>query len=133
MTTIHASADHCEKREPVFQRKRDADWNPRGLWIVRDHGDHFVSTAKNFDIPYSKVLARAAEKFESIAIDADVLGGTPRISGTRVPVYMILDAIEHYGNLDGAMISYPQLSRDQISQAVCFATEVLEHPVEHES
>jgi uncharacterized protein (DUF433 family) len=44
---------------------------------------------------------------------------------------MILDAIEHYGDLAGAMKSYPQLSLNQIKDAVCFSAQVLEHPVEY--
>jgi len=46
---------------------------------------------------------------------------------------MILDAIEHYGDLPGALKSYPQLSLGQIKEAVCFAAQVLEHPVDYES
>jgi uncharacterized protein (DUF433 family) len=84
-------------------------------------------------MPFTSVLTRAAAKFGCIAIDPETLGGTPRISGTRIPVYMILDAIEHYGELGGALKSYPHLSLEQVKEAVCFAAEVLEQPVEHES
>jgi uncharacterized protein (DUF433 family) len=95
--------------------------------------DGFISTAKDFDVSFSVVLRKAAKEHDCIAIDDEILGGTPRISGTRIPVYMILDAIEYYGNLEGALKSYPQLSIDQVKEAVCFAGEVLEHPVDYES
>lgn len=95
--------------------------------------ERFISTAKDFDMSFSSVLEKAASRYDSIAIDSEVLGGTPRIKGTRIPVYMILDAIEHYGKLTGALKSYPHLTMPQVKDAVCFAAEVLEHPVEYES
>jgi uncharacterized protein (DUF433 family) len=80
--------------------------------------------------PYSSVLERAAIRFPGISLDPDTLGGTPRIAGTRIPVYMILDAIEYYGDLAGAIKSYPNLSLNQVKEAVGFAVYVLEHPIE---
>jgi len=88
---------------------------------------------KNFDIPFSTVLERALDAFPSIAMDSDVLSGTPRIAGTRIPVYMVLDAVEFYGTMEGALKSYPDLTKQQIKDAVAFAGAILEHPVEHES
>ena len=95
--------------------------------------DHFVSTGKNFSVPFSSVLDKAKQHFVHIAIDENVVCGSPRIAGTRIPVYMVLDAIQHHGDLDGALISYPQLSREQVREAVRFAAEVLEYAVEYES
>jgi uncharacterized protein (DUF433 family) len=65
-------------------------------------------------------------------MDEEILGGTPRIAGTRIPVHLVLDAVEHYGDLDGARKSYPQLSLEQIKEAMGFAEAVLEHPVDDE-
>jgi uncharacterized protein (DUF433 family) len=31
------------------------------------------------------------EEFDSVAVDEDTLGGTPRFPGTRVPVYALVD------------------------------------------
>ncbi len=39
---------------------------------------------------------------------------------------MVLDAVEHYGNLEGALKSYPDLSMEQVKQAVSFSAYVLE-------
>jgi uncharacterized protein (DUF433 family) len=95
--------------------------------------ERFISTAKDFDVSFGSVLEHTASQYLNIAIDAEVLGGTPRISGTRIPVYMVLDAIEYYGRLDGALESYPQLSIEQVKDAVSFAGDVLELPVDYES
>jgi uncharacterized protein (DUF433 family) len=65
-------------------------------------------------------------------MDEEILGGTPRIAGTRIPVYMVLDAVEYYGDLEGARRSYPQLSLEQVKEAVGFAGALLEHPVDYE-
>jgi uncharacterized protein (DUF433 family) len=112
---------------------KDFEWNNRSAWVSRCTWRHPVSTAKDFSAPFSSVLENAANHYDHISIDREVLGGTPRISGMRIPVYMLLDAIEHYGNLEGVLTSYPTLTEEQVSQAVCFAAEVLEQPVDHET
>jgi uncharacterized protein (DUF433 family) len=94
--------------------------------------DRFISTAKDFEVSFSSVLHEAASRYSSIAIDDEIIGGTPRIAGTRIPVYMVLDAVEYYGELEGARKSYPQLSLEQVKEAVSFAGSVLEHPVDYE-
>lgn len=124
----NAKQNKCD--DETFFRPSDSR-HERGYWPKCR--ERFISTAKNFEVSFSSVLTAAASHHPFIAIDEEILGGTPRISGTRIPVYMILDAIEYYGDLEGAMKSYPQLSLDQVKEAVCFAGEVLEHPVDNES
>ena len=124
----------CERDEewadiPSHSRSRE-DWRSRD-YRPRCASHRPISTAKNFSDPFLSVLQRAAKHYQHIDIDPEILGGTPRITGTRIPVYMILDAIGHYGNLDGALTSYPHLTKDQVSEAVGFAAEVLENPVDH--
>lgn len=95
--------------------------------------ERFISTMKDFEVPFCSVLQRAAAHYSHIAIDDEILAGTPRIAGTRIPVYMVLDAVEHYGDLEGARRSYPQLTIEQVKEAVNYAGTVLEHPVDYES
>ena len=87
---------------------------------------------KDFDISFSEVLERALPGRPSVAIDWNVLGGTPHIGGTRIPVFMVLDAIEYYGTLDGALKSYPNLTIEQVKDAVNFASAVVEYPIDYE-
>ena len=118
----------CREEE---QYRHNTPWHcGERRWRIQDQ---IISTAKDFDVTLSSALETAARHFHCIAIDSDTLGGTPRIAGTRIPVYMILDAIEHYGDLAGALKSYPHLSIGQVKEAVCFAAEVLEHPVDYET
>jgi uncharacterized protein (DUF433 family) len=115
----------CEDASSPFWPSRTARRFPKCR-------ERFISTAKDFDVSFESVLQKAASHYNCIAIDSEIIGGTPRIANTRIPVYMVLDAIEYYGNLDGALTSYPQLSLAQVREAVCFAGEVLEHPVEYQ-
>lgn len=113
------------RSRPFLKRKKDE------LWLR--HGDECNTLEKNFDVPFSAALRRALEAFPSIEMDSDVLSGTPRIAGTRIPVYMILDAIEFHGDIAGVLKSYPGLTKEQVKDALSFAGAVLEHPVEYES
>jgi uncharacterized protein (DUF433 family) len=88
--------------------------------------------SKDFDVPISDVFERSLKGRPSIAVDYEVLGGTPHIAGTRIPVFMVLDALEYYGSLEGVLKSYPKLSADQVKDAVSFAAAVTEHPVDYE-
>lgn len=86
---------------------------------------------KDFDISLGDVFERSLQGRPSVEIDSEVLGGTPHIGGTRIPVFMVLDAIEYYGSLNGAQKSYPNLTIEQIKDAVSFAAAVTEHPVDY--
>jgi uncharacterized protein (DUF433 family) len=94
----------------------------------RYRGRSRFPTAKDLDVPFSSVLNSALEKSKHVDINYGILGGAPRIKGTRIPVYMILDAIEFHGNLKGAIKSYPELTMEQVRDALLFAANVLECP-----
>ena len=85
-------------------------------------------TAKHLEVPFSTVLQCTLEHSKHVSMDYGILGGAPCIAGTRIPVYMILDAIEFHGDLAGAIKSYPELSMEQVRDAVLFAAGVLECP-----
>jgi uncharacterized protein (DUF433 family) len=85
-------------------------------------------TAKHLDVPFSTVLQCALEQAKFVDMDYAILGGAPRVAGTRIPVHMILDAIEFHGDLDGTIKSYPELTIEQVRDAVLFAANVLECP-----
>lgn len=101
-------------------------------WSEDSHPGECGLSSKDFDIPLSTALRKALESFPSITMDDDVLCGTPRIAGTRIPVYMILDAVEYYGTIQGVLTSYSHLTMDQVKDALSFAAALLEQSVEHE-
>src|SRR5437773_2261825 len=121
MTTINTSLQELND-----DRRRE--W---GLYLVNDdargHSHEGVTNkwAKDFSVAFSDVLHRAMQLCPSIAMDNNVLSGTPRIAGTRVPIYMVIDAVKFYGTVNGALTSYPQLTIDQVREALSFAAQVL--------
>ncbi len=124
----------CHQRKDIsvlhtFRSRQNSDER----WFEDNHEDECGFSGKDFDLPFSTALRKALELFPSIAMDAHVICGTPRIAGTRVPVYMVLDAVQYYGTIQGALTSYPQLTIEQIKEALSFAGALLEQPVEHES
>ncbi len=89
-------------------------------------------TEAGYELPLFSVFQAAAAKCRFISMDPEVMAGAPCITGTRIPVYMILDAIEFYGNLEGAIRSYPRLTLEHVQDAVSFAKLVLECPIDDE-
>lgn len=58
----------------------------------------------------------------------DVLGGKPRIEGTRIGVHMIAESIREGTHTVGTtLVGYPDLSREQVEQALEYYDE---HPEE---
>ncbi len=78
-----------------------------------------------------EVFSIAEEQIPSITVQRGLVGGNPCIRGTRIPVYMVLDAIEYHGSLRGVLKSYPQLNIEQVKDAVRFSKIALECCVEH--
>jgi uncharacterized protein (DUF433 family) len=102
-------------------------------WPFGDNHKHECgSFGKDFGVSFGSVLKKAAHDCPSIAMDYNVLSGSPRIAGTRIPVYMVLDAVQYHGNVEGARVSYPELTIEQVKDALSFAGAVLEQPIEHE-
>jgi uncharacterized protein (DUF433 family) len=131
--SIRAKENHAARCD-FFSRHRTARrLRPDDAWSFSDnHLGECMSLGKDFSTSYDTVLKKAAEEHPSIVMDYDVLCGSPRITGTRIPVYMVLDAVQYYGDVKGALTSYPQLTIEQVKEAISFASVVLEQPIEHE-
>jgi uncharacterized protein (DUF433 family) len=92
-----------------------------------------IASAKNFAASYAAVLQSAKQLCLFVDIDEEVLGGTPRIGGTRIPVYRVLDALNEYGSINEVLSVYGSLDKAQIHDAIQFAARVLEFPVAYEA
>ena len=67
-------------------------------------------------------------KTSAIVRTPDVLGGEPRIDGTRIGVHMIGESIREGPHTIGTILAgYPDLSREQVEQALDYYDE---HPEE---
>jgi uncharacterized protein (DUF433 family) len=73
-----------------------------------------------------EAFAVAEKQVPSIVVRRGLMGGNPCIKGTRIPVYMILDGVEYYGNLKDVLKSYPQLTIQQVKDAVRFSKIAME-------
>lgn len=114
---------------PHHRRKQE----PRGR-TLQDHASEFGEQAvetsiSEYPIALVKRFKEAMNRCPaSISIDVDVMDGQPCISGTRIPVRSILRAIEHYGSIEGAMVCYPDLTAQQVQDALFFSQVILELP-----
>jgi len=66
-----------------------------------------------------------------ISIHAEIMGGTPCIQGTRIPVYIILDNVAAGKSFQEIIENYPTLRREDIQAAIRFSshlTSTLAHP-----
>lgn len=116
--------------ESLLSRK--LDWLATRQQHLNFVGVYAEEEERSYSLPLVEVFRRAAFEVQSISINSEVMAGAPCIDGTRIPVYMILDAVEHTGNLEGALESYPRLTLQQVKDAIGFAKLVVECPIEHE-
>ncbi|MEK7558753.1 MAG: DUF433 domain-containing protein [Patescibacteria group bacterium] len=63
---------------------------------------------------------------QKIVVDPKILGGKPVISGTRIPVYMILELLAT-GASEKKILKdyYPQITKDAILAAVKYAAKTV--------
>jgi uncharacterized protein (DUF433 family) len=58
---------------------------------------------------------------KTVAIDKDVLGGTPCFKGTRIPVHDIAAMVANGDQRSAVLKAFPQLTSEQIDLAVLYA------------
>ncbi|MEM1306974.1 MAG: DUF433 domain-containing protein [Pseudomonadota bacterium] len=49
-----------------------------------------------------------------ITVSADMMGGTPVFTGTRVPVYILFDYLGEGETIDAFLAQYPTISREHV-------------------
>lgn len=54
----------------------------------------------------------------TISKDAEILGGTPVFSGTRVPVRILLEYLEAGDSIDEFLDNHPTVSRSQVTEVL---------------
>ncbi len=63
-----------------------------------------------------------------IAIDPAVCGGRPHFTGTRVPVYVVLESLANRETWDDIKADYPSLTPDDIRSALEYARNIADVP-----
>ena len=94
--------------------------------------DKLVIAQANDDDAWEKPIRVNREKMFSlvspIAVDKEVLGGTPVFRGTRVPISALLDNISAGLTLNEFLENFPTVTRGQALQVLdYFKQTVLQH------
>ena len=63
-----------------------------------------------------------------IVSDASILGGTPVIEGTRIPVYLVLDYLADGYSVGDILSDFPHLTAEDISAALEYASQLAREP-----
>jgi uncharacterized protein (DUF433 family) len=118
--------------DPYFQKLGIVNWmlHRQSAFIQVTIGAANDSDPWAYSLPLRDAFDVAIKECPHISINPDVMAGAPCITGTRIPVYVVLEAIERHGTLKGAVTSYPQLNVEQVRDALTFAKIVVECPVE---
>ena len=68
--------------------------------------------------------------FDRIVSDPQILSGKPCIRGTRISVQMILEWMASGANRDTIVQSYPQLTVEDVEQAIRYAAHSVQTEIE---
>ena len=61
-----------------------------------------------------------------ISIDPEICHGKPCIRGTRIPVYIILEMLEHGLTIHEILEEYPHIEEADIKACIAFAKRLVE-------
>lgn len=67
------------------------------------------------------------ELLKRIVSDPETLHGKPRITGTRIPVYLIVSMIAAGETIESILANYPSLSAEDITAALHYAARLTEY------
>ncbi len=62
---------------------------------------------------------------QRIIVDPHILGGKPVISGTRIPVDLVLEKLAHSVDLNGLLHDYPRLTKADIQAVLFYARDMV--------
>lgn len=98
---------------------------------LKTHAVEYGEQTSDADSGYPEAILKRFEDAmkrcpSSISIDSNVMDGQPCVAGTRIPVRSVLRAIEHYGSIEGAVECYPNLTTQQVQDALFFSQVILE-------
>jgi uncharacterized protein (DUF433 family) len=64
---------------------------------------------------------------DHIIVDPRICNGKPVISGTRIPVTVVLDQLAETGSVHEVVQRYPELSTEQVTAALQYCHSVIDH------
>lgn len=67
--------------------------------------------------------------FDRITANPSLLAGKPCIRGTRISVQFIMELVASGGGVDEIIKAYPHLQREDVEQAIRYASRFLKNEV----
>jgi len=64
---------------------------------------------------------------DQITVDPRICNGKPVISGTRIPVTVVLDQLAETGSVEEVVKRYPELSPEQVTAALQYCHAMIDH------
>lgn len=64
---------------------------------------------------------------DRITVDPRICNGKPVISGTRIPVTVVLDQLAETGSVQEVLRRYPELSPEQVKAALRYCHSMVDH------
>ncbi len=107
--------------EPTLARLSKVAWAAllRADWIVRD--EFLTIDLKPFLKNTSERVADLEAARAMVTSSGDVLGGTPVIAGTRVPVYDVAASVAAGHAVERILAAYPSLDAEKVRLAEIYA------------
>ncbi len=65
--------------------------------------------------------------FDRISSDPDICHGKPCITGTRIPVYLIVSLLAEGENTESIIQDYPSITPDDIKTSMKYAAKLCEY------
>jgi uncharacterized protein (DUF433 family) len=128
-TVAHWRGHPCRETSKAHNRRAYPIPPPIGWEPFHDPEDHPVTpTLFPPQVKFEDILARATTNCPSITMNPRRMNGLPCVDGTRIPVHLVLWAIEHHGSIEGAIEAYPDLTVQQVKDALYFAEIVIGAP-----
>jgi uncharacterized protein (DUF433 family) len=64
---------------------------------------------------------------DRVVTDPAILLGKPIIRGTRIPVSLVVNYLEHGHSVEELLDDYPNLTREDVEAAIAYHSAQLEH------
>lgn len=77
----------------------------------------------------SDLGAARPDYLDRVTVDPDILVGKPVITGTRIPVSLVLNLLAHDYTFDRIVEAYPILTAEDIRAAIAYAGARLDREV----
>jgi uncharacterized protein (DUF433 family) len=87
--------------------------------------DILLQIQSNLQFLQRKLRVASPAVAKAVAIDTSVMHGNPVFSGTRIPIYQIVEELADGTHLEDLAGAYPSLTEEKIRQGLDFVSSLL--------